>query len=73
LQDLVASFRVNLLRGGIDPRHGFGQLRIGLIADRHRAEIGIFAVKAPFSWLVGMLESVKLSYVKNGDRWMPIE
>ena len=44
-----------------------------LIVDRHRAEIGIFAVKAPFSWLVGMLESVKRSYVKNGDRWMPIE
>ena len=49
---------MNLLRRCIDPGHRLSQLRIDLIFNRHRAEIRIFAVKASFSRLIGMLEPV---------------
>ena len=52
---------MNFLRGGIDPRHRFGQLCIDLIVDHHRAEIRIFAVKAPFSRLASMMPDADAS------------
>src|SRR6516165_3721061 len=66
--------RVTIFSFGIDRGHRLREFLVYVIANRHRSEIGVFAVEAALGWLVRVLEPViaderRLSH--SGSHVMP--